>query len=132
VTQKHTWTGLLLAGAVVAGCGGPGDQNATSAAAVPDFSRAITRERLQNAASEPHNWLTHGGTYLEQRHSPLTHISKETLRLPPPPVPAPSVTKAPSARHADPSAPARSRSATQRGTHFFSLKPFSSPRSGST
>ena len=47
--------------------------------AVPDFSRAITVQRLQNAASEPHNWLTHGGTYLEQRHSPLTEINKDTL-----------------------------------------------------
>lgn len=31
--------------------------------------------RLENAASEPANWLTHGGTYLEQRHSPLNAIN---------------------------------------------------------
>jgi quinohemoprotein ethanol dehydrogenase len=67
-----------LASALSAGCGSPSDETVATAAA-PDFSRAITDERLQNAASEPHNWLTHGGTYLEQRHSPLTQINKDTL-----------------------------------------------------
>jgi quinohemoprotein ethanol dehydrogenase len=68
-----TW---VLVATTVAGCGGPSEPPASPA---PDFSRAITPERLQNAASEPQNWLTHGGTYSEQRHSPLTQISKETL-----------------------------------------------------
>ncbi|WP_339673959.1 PQQ-dependent dehydrogenase, methanol/ethanol family [uncultured Zhongshania sp.] len=31
--------------------------------------------RLVNAASEPQNWLTHGRTYDEQRHSPLDQIN---------------------------------------------------------
>ena len=35
----------------------------------------VTSARLLNAAAEPQNWLTHGGTYLEQRYSPLTQIS---------------------------------------------------------
>ncbi len=61
----------------IAACDGTG--NDTAAAIPPDFSRSVTRERLQNATSEPGNWLTHGGTYLEQRHSPLTQISKNTL-----------------------------------------------------
>ena len=51
----------------------------TAVSPPPDFSRAITTERLLDAANEPDNWLTHGGTYLEQRHSPLTGINKDTL-----------------------------------------------------
>ncbi|MEX2258200.1 MAG: hypothetical protein WD672_05775 [Woeseia sp.] len=31
--------------------------------------------RLRNADSEPGNWLTHGRTWSEQRHSPLTQIN---------------------------------------------------------
>jgi quinohemoprotein ethanol dehydrogenase len=67
---------LVLAGAVLAACSGGSE---TQSAPPPDFSRAITPERLVNAASEPHNWLTHGGTYLEQRHSPLTQINRDTI-----------------------------------------------------
>ncbi len=66
---------LLLSALLLAACGSGSDR----ATPPPDFSRAITTERLANAASEPHNWLTHGGTYLEQRHSPLTEINKDTL-----------------------------------------------------
>ena len=56
---------LLIAAAWVAGC------SRDEPAPTPDFSRAVTELRLRDAASEPHNWLTHGGTYLEQRQSPL-------------------------------------------------------------
>jgi quinohemoprotein ethanol dehydrogenase len=63
---------VLIAATALCACG-------RDVAPQADFSRAITSQRLQNAASEPHNWLTHGGTYLEQRHSPLTQIDKETL-----------------------------------------------------
>ena len=66
---------LFVAAAVLTGCSADNE----TAAPPPDFSRAITEQRLQNAASEPQNWLTHGGTYLEQRHSPLTEINKDTL-----------------------------------------------------
>jgi quinohemoprotein ethanol dehydrogenase len=65
----------LLFALVLTGCGGSGE----SPAPPPDFSRAITQQRLLNAASEPHNWLTHGGTYLEQRHSPLTEIDQSNV-----------------------------------------------------
>jgi len=37
--------------------------------------KAVTGERLLQAAREPQNWLTHGGTYLEQRFSPLTQVN---------------------------------------------------------
>jgi len=66
---------LIVAATLLAACGGRNE----TAAPPPDFSRAITPERLRNAAMEPHNWLTHGGTYLEQRHSPLTQIDRDTL-----------------------------------------------------
>jgi quinohemoprotein ethanol dehydrogenase len=65
---------LLIAAAWVAGCG-----RDEPVSPPPDFSRAVTEQRLRNAAGEPQNWLTHGGTYLEQRHSPLTEINKDTL-----------------------------------------------------
>jgi glucose dehydrogenase len=72
-------TATLLASATwLAGCNGP-QSDGSIASPLPDFSRAVTRERLHNAASEPGNWLTHGGTYLEQRHSPLTSINADTL-----------------------------------------------------
>ncbi len=35
--------------------------------------------RLEQAASEPQNWLTHGGTYDEQRFSPLTQINADNV-----------------------------------------------------
>ena len=70
---------VLAAAAWLAACNGTQTDGPAATAPPPDFSRAITRERLQNAANEPGNWLTHGGTYLEQRHSPLTEINAETL-----------------------------------------------------
>src|SRR5262245_66113918 len=35
----------------------------------------VTYDRILKAASEPHNWLTYGGTYASQRHSLLTQIT---------------------------------------------------------
>jgi quinohemoprotein ethanol dehydrogenase len=78
MTIRRAPAALLATAAVsLAGCGGT--DSGTAAAPAPDSSRSVTRERLQNAASEPHNWLTHGNTYLEQRHSPLTEINRDTL-----------------------------------------------------
>ena len=34
----------------------------------------VSFERLLNAGSEPHNWLTYSGTYASQRHTTLTQI----------------------------------------------------------
>jgi alcohol dehydrogenase (cytochrome c) len=36
----------------------------------------VTYDRILKAASEPHNWLTYGGTYTSQRYSPLTQITQ--------------------------------------------------------
>ncbi|MFT4940407.1 MAG: quinohemoprotein ethanol dehydrogenase [Paraglaciecola sp.] len=40
---------------------------------------AVTDSRLVNAASEPQNWLSHGGTYKEQRHSSLQQIDLKNV-----------------------------------------------------
>jgi alcohol dehydrogenase (cytochrome c) len=34
----------------------------------------VSFERLLNAGSEPHNWLTYSGTYASQRHTTLSQI----------------------------------------------------------
>jgi glucose dehydrogenase len=34
----------------------------------------VTADRLVDAASEPHNWLTYSGTYASQRHTSLRQI----------------------------------------------------------
>ncbi|MDE0886045.1 MAG: PQQ-dependent dehydrogenase, methanol/ethanol family [Myxococcota bacterium] len=39
----------------------------------------IDDERIENAASEPGNWLAYGRTYEEQRFSPLSQINRETV-----------------------------------------------------
>ncbi len=38
--------------------------------------RPVDDARLRGAAREPQSWLTHGGTYLEQRYSPLARIDE--------------------------------------------------------
>ncbi len=38
-------------------------------------SAQVTPERLLGAASEPHNWLTYGGTYSSQRYTTLDQIT---------------------------------------------------------
>src|SRR4029079_17216668 len=40
---------------------------------------AIDDRRLLNAEREPQSWLTHGGTYLEQRYSALDQINVDTV-----------------------------------------------------
>ncbi len=40
----------------------------------------VTYERLLNAAKEPHNWLTYGGDYSSNRHSPLTQITPANVK----------------------------------------------------
>lgn len=37
-------------------------------------------DRLLNAQKEPHNWLTYSGSYMSQRHSPLTQITTANVR----------------------------------------------------
>lgn len=39
----------------------------------------VTYDRLLNAATEPHNWLTYSGTYKSQRHSALAQIDRTNV-----------------------------------------------------
>ena len=39
----------------------------------------INTQRIINANQEPHNWLSHGRDYNEQRYSPLNKINKATI-----------------------------------------------------
>lgn len=39
----------------------------------------VTARRIIAADSEPGNWLAHGRSYDEQRHSPLTGITRENV-----------------------------------------------------
>src|ERR1044072_2758850 len=40
----------------------------------------VSAERLLNAASEPHNWLSYSGSYMSQRHSALKQIRASNVR----------------------------------------------------
>ena len=40
----------------------------------------VSDERLVHAAAEPSQWMTHGGTYNEQRYSPLKRSTRRTSR----------------------------------------------------
>src|SRR5918997_2514419 len=46
----------------------------------PPVAKDVTYERILNARSEPHNWLTYYGAYDGQRYSPLDQINKENVR----------------------------------------------------
>lgn len=61
--RRRLSIGIFVLGLLAQGCsrGDPGTAGASN--------------RLVNAASEPQNWLTHGGTYAEQRFSSLAAIS---------------------------------------------------------
>jgi alcohol dehydrogenase (cytochrome c) len=45
----------------------------------PPVAKDLTYERILNARSEPHNWLTYYGAYDGQRYSPLDQINKENV-----------------------------------------------------
>jgi alcohol dehydrogenase (cytochrome c) len=38
-------------------------------------AQQVTSDRILKAAAEPHNWLTHNGSYSSQHYSPLTEIT---------------------------------------------------------
>jgi alcohol dehydrogenase (cytochrome c) len=46
----------------------------------PPVAKGVTYERILNARSEPHNWLTYYGAYDGQRYSPLDQINAETVK----------------------------------------------------
>ncbi|HEV2778952.1 MAG TPA: PQQ-dependent dehydrogenase, methanol/ethanol family [Actinophytocola sp.] len=46
----------------------------------PPVVRDVNYERILNARSEPHNWLTYYGAYNGQRYSPLDQINTENVK----------------------------------------------------
>jgi alcohol dehydrogenase (cytochrome c) len=46
----------------------------------PAVAQGVNYDRIRNARSEPHNWLTYYGAYDGQRYSPLDQINKDTIR----------------------------------------------------
>jgi alcohol dehydrogenase (cytochrome c) len=47
----------------------------------PPVAKGVTYERILDARSEPHNWLTYYGAYDGQRYSPLDQINTENVKL---------------------------------------------------
>ena len=46
----------------------------------PPATKGVTYERILNARSEPHNWLTYYGAYDGQRYSPLDQINRGNVK----------------------------------------------------
>ena len=46
----------------------------------PPVTKNVTYERILDARSEPHNWLTYYGAYDGQRYSPLDQINTENVK----------------------------------------------------
>ncbi len=89
--QPHSLTRLFylsLVALFITACSDDGQEQqvaeapaATEAAAPAKPSIGLIDEaRINNADSEPGNWLAHGRTYEEQRFSPLTKVNKETVK----------------------------------------------------
>ena len=81
--MNRTWAvGLCaLLSVVLSGCEGSSQGSAESASAATAGPAAnVTTDRLVNAASEPSQWMTYGGTYSEQRYSRLSQINRENVR----------------------------------------------------
>jgi PQQ-dependent dehydrogenase (methanol/ethanol family) len=82
---KTRMLALSLLSALLAACGGGDEAPAASSASAPApvpivaqttvAAAAVTEARLENAESEPGQWMTYGGTYKEQRYSQLSQIN---------------------------------------------------------
>src|SRR5919197_3681704 len=46
----------------------------------PPVAKGVNYERILNARSEPHNWLTYYGAYDGQRYSPLDQINTSNVK----------------------------------------------------
>ncbi len=77
---------LLLVG-ILSGCGeqsaAPGSESSSQSASAPTEqshpSHLIGHERVLDADQHSDDWMVHGRSYDEQRHSPLTQISAENV-----------------------------------------------------
>jgi len=73
--MKQIWHRAWRIAAVLILCAAP---SAPAEEAARTFG-AIDDQRLLDAEREPQSWLTHGGTYLEQRYSKLDQINVDTV-----------------------------------------------------
>ena len=82
---RITIVAALLVGAAIVACAtGRAPRSGESAAPIADRIRAATGAiddaRLVGAGADPGDWLAHGRTYDEQRHSPLARIDERNVR----------------------------------------------------
>jgi glucose dehydrogenase len=72
--------GAILAGAVIAGCGGSGGTVTTDASAPTPITAApeFTADELYEAAGD--NWITNGGGTTNDRFSSLDEINTENVK----------------------------------------------------
>ena len=75
---------IVLAASLVAtlvGCGDPPARETSGgdAAVAPSTLPPVDDARLRAAADEPESWLTHGGSYAEQRYSQLDQIHERNV-----------------------------------------------------
>lgn len=85
---KIQLSSIFVLSVLLSACGGDSATTSTQTPAVSastavasttsGFAR-VTAERLTNAASEPDQWMTYGGTYQEQRFSQLDEINKSNV-----------------------------------------------------
>ena len=74
---------LCIVGLSISACGS--DQQVEGAASLDNTiipakeGAPAIYQRLNQASSEPQNWLSHGRTYKEQRFSPLTQIDTNNI-----------------------------------------------------
>jgi glucose dehydrogenase len=71
--------GLRLSAAIIACCALNVGVAASSSGGAQSAAN-VTAERLVKAANEPGQWMTYGGTYSEQRFSPLTKIDASNVK----------------------------------------------------
>ena len=77
---KPAWSTITISLCIIlSGCGQSDSTSELSDNPAASGASVVTTERLVNASAEPHNWLTHGGTYLEQRYSPLSAINASNV-----------------------------------------------------
>jgi quinohemoprotein ethanol dehydrogenase len=79
--------GVSVLTALLSACGGDtanteaqttATESAAPAATAPQFAN-VNKERLTNAANEPGQWMTYGGSYQEQRFSNLNKITPDNI-----------------------------------------------------
>ena len=71
--------GPILAVAFLSGCGGSGQKSSMGEDASASPINKVEDARLRDAEKNPDNWITHGGTYAEQRFSPLDQINGSNI-----------------------------------------------------